>query len=100
MLTLFAGRRGKPDRCSDLTWHEKGFELDINTTILIFMLVGLALQRTPIAYADAIRRAARQTGSMLRSDLAREGVRTRHQHDDSDFHARWPCAAAHADCLC
>jgi short-chain fatty acids transporter len=46
-------------------WHAKGFELDINTTILIFLLVGLALQRTPIAYADAIRRAARQTGSML-----------------------------------
>jgi short-chain fatty acids transporter len=48
-----------------MTWHGKGFELDINTTILIFLLVGLALQRTPIAYADAIRRAARQTGSML-----------------------------------
>ncbi len=48
-----------------MTWYEKGFELDINTTILIFLLVGLALQRTPIAYADAIRRAARQTGSML-----------------------------------
>ncbi len=47
------------------TWHARGFELDINTTILIFLLVGLALQRTPIAYADAIRRAARQTGSML-----------------------------------
>jgi short-chain fatty acids transporter len=48
-----------------MLWHDKGFELDINTTILIFMLVGLALQRTPIAYADAIRRAAQQTGSML-----------------------------------
>ena len=48
-----------------LTWSTKGFELDINTTILIFLLVGLALQRTPIAYADAIRRASRQTGSML-----------------------------------
>lgn len=48
-----------------MTWHAKGFELDINTTILIFLLAGLALQRTPIAYADAIRRAARQTGSML-----------------------------------
>jgi short-chain fatty acids transporter len=47
------------------TWYKKGFELDINTTILIFLLVGLALQRSPIAYADAIRRAARQTGSML-----------------------------------
>jgi len=48
-----------------MTWYSKGFELDINTTILIFLLAGLALQRTPIAYADAIRRAARQTGSML-----------------------------------
>jgi short-chain fatty acids transporter len=48
-----------------MTWHAKGFELDINTTILIFLLIGLALQGTPIAYADAIRRAARQTGSML-----------------------------------
>jgi short-chain fatty acids transporter len=48
-----------------VTWHSKGFELDINTTILIFLLVGLALQRTPIAYADAIRKAAGQTGSML-----------------------------------
>jgi short-chain fatty acids transporter len=48
-----------------MTWHSKGFELDINTTILIFLLAGLALQRTPIAYANAIRKAARQTGSML-----------------------------------
>ncbi|PLZ01696.1 serine--pyruvate aminotransferase [Burkholderia sp. WAC0059] len=48
-----------------MTWHATGFDLDINTTILIFLLIGLALQRTPIGYADAIRRAARQTGSML-----------------------------------
>ncbi len=48
-----------------MTWHAKGVELDINTTILIFLMIGLALQKTPIAYADAIRRAARQTGSML-----------------------------------
>jgi short-chain fatty acids transporter len=41
------------------------FELDINMTILLFFLIGLALQRTPIAYADSIRRAAHQTGSML-----------------------------------
>jgi short-chain fatty acids transporter len=47
-------------------WRKEGsIELDINTTILIFLLIGLALQRTPIAYANAIRRAARQTGSML-----------------------------------
>lgn len=48
-----------------MTWYTKGFELDINTTILLFLLAGLALQRSPIAYAEAIRRAARQTGSML-----------------------------------
>ncbi|QNB13369.1 short-chain fatty acid transporter [Paraburkholderia tropica] len=48
-----------------MEWSEKGFDLDINTTILTFLLIGLALQRTPIAYANAIRRAARQTGSML-----------------------------------
>jgi len=48
-----------------MTWREGKFDLDINTTILIFLLIGLALQRTPIAYANAIRRAARQTGSML-----------------------------------
>lgn len=47
------------------TWFSKGFDLDIDNTILIFLLIGLALQRTPIAYANAIRRAARQTGSML-----------------------------------
>ena len=47
------------------TWSAHGFELDINTTILIFLLVGLALQRTPIAYAESIRRAAAQTGPML-----------------------------------
>jgi short-chain fatty acids transporter len=41
------------------------FELDINMTILLFFLIGLAFQRTPIAYADSIRRAAHQTGSML-----------------------------------
>lgn len=41
------------------------FQLGIEMTILIFFLLGLTLQRTPIAYADAIRRAAHQTGSML-----------------------------------
>jgi short-chain fatty acids transporter len=48
-----------------MEWREHRFDLDINTTILIFLMIGLALQRTPIAYANAIRRAARQTGSML-----------------------------------
>jgi len=46
-------------------WLESKFELDINMTILLFFMAGLVLQRTPFAYADAIRRAAHQTGSML-----------------------------------
>ena len=48
-----------------MTWATKGFDLDINTTILIFLLLGLALQGSPIAYADAIREASAHTGSML-----------------------------------
>lgn len=48
-----------------MTWMQTGFELDINATIMIFLLLGLLLQGTPIAYADCIRRAAQQTGSML-----------------------------------
>ena len=48
-----------------MTWSTKGFELDINTTILIFLLIGLVLQGSPIAYANAIREASSHTGSML-----------------------------------
>jgi short-chain fatty acids transporter len=48
-----------------MSWRAHGFSLDINTTIMIFLLVGLALQGSPIAYANAIRGAAKQTGSML-----------------------------------
>lgn len=48
-----------------VTWSRKGFSLDINNTILIFLLIGLALRGSPIAYADAIREGAKQTGSML-----------------------------------
>lgn len=41
------------------------FDLDINMTILIFLLAGLALQGRPINYANAIRDGVRQTGSMV-----------------------------------
>lgn len=47
-----------------LTWSANGFALDIDATILILVMAGLA-QCTPRAYADAIRRAAGHTGSML-----------------------------------
>ncbi|MFD1561896.1 TIGR00366 family protein [Paraburkholderia silviterrae] len=48
-----------------IDWSTNGFNLGINTMILVFMLIGLVLQRTPIAYAESIRRAAGQTGAML-----------------------------------
>lgn len=48
-----------------MTWYGKGFSLDINTIILIFLLAGMLLQGSPMAYANAIREAAKQTGSML-----------------------------------
>jgi short-chain fatty acids transporter len=48
-----------------MTWSTKGFDLDINTMILIFLLIGLALQGSPIAYADSVRAGAKQTGSMI-----------------------------------
>lgn len=48
-----------------IDWSTHGFNLGINTMILVFMLIGLLLQRTPIAYAESIRRAAGQTGAML-----------------------------------
>ncbi len=41
------------------------FALDINMTILIFLLVGLALQGRPINYANAVRDGVKQTGSMI-----------------------------------
>ena len=80
-----------------MSWHDKGFELDINTTILIFLLVGLALQRTPIAYADAIRRAARQTGSMLLQYPRDNGHHERDRFGISDRQSlRGDCNAGHA----
>ena len=41
------------------------FELDINMIILLFLLAGLALQRTPKAYAGAIKHAAEHIGGMV-----------------------------------
>lgn len=46
-------------------WLTTGFSLDINSVIFIFMLLGLALHWTPIAYVRAINDAARITGPLL-----------------------------------
>jgi short-chain fatty acids transporter len=48
-----------------LTWRRNGFALDINAVIFIFLLLGLALHATPIAYVGAINAAARVTGPLL-----------------------------------
>ncbi len=41
------------------------FTLDINTVIFIFLTLGLLLHGSPVAYADAVKNAARQTGGMM-----------------------------------
>jgi len=49
-----------------LTMLLKGtLSLDINTIIFIFILLGLALHRSPIEYGTAIRQAAKLTGSFM-----------------------------------
>jgi short-chain fatty acids transporter len=47
------------------TWIRSGFSLDINSVIFMFLLLGLLLHWTPIAYVRAIDRAARITGPLL-----------------------------------
>ena len=45
---------------------ERGtFHLDINSLILIFLALGLLLHFRPVAYAGAVQKAARVTGSLL-----------------------------------
>jgi short-chain fatty acids transporter len=39
--------------------------VDINLVIFLFLIAGLALHGSPLAYADAVKAAARQTGSMM-----------------------------------
>ncbi|MDR3516653.1 MAG: TIGR00366 family protein [Azospirillaceae bacterium] len=46
-------------------WLEKGVSVELNTLILLFLLAGMALQKSPVAYADAVREAARQSGSII-----------------------------------
>ncbi len=40
-------------------------DFDINFIIFLFLTAGLALHRTPIAYAEAVKDAARQTGALM-----------------------------------
>ena len=46
-------------------WLQGTLAFDVNMIILIFLIGGIALHGTPIAYGDAMRNAAKQTGGMM-----------------------------------
>jgi short-chain fatty acids transporter len=46
-------------------WIRHGFSLDLNSVIMILLLLGLLLHWTPAAYVAAVQRAARITGSLI-----------------------------------
>jgi short-chain fatty acids transporter len=46
-------------------WWSKGFFLDLNSVILLGLLLGLVLHWRPIAYVDAVKNAARVSGSLI-----------------------------------
>ena len=46
-------------------WRKAGFSLDLNSVIIILFLSGLLLHWRPAAYIDAVRHAARITGSLI-----------------------------------
>jgi short-chain fatty acids transporter len=46
-------------------WLQGTFTFDVNMVILIFLIGGIALHGTPVAYGAAMRNAAKQTGGMM-----------------------------------
>jgi short-chain fatty acids transporter len=48
-----------------VAWWQGLFVLDVNAVIFIFLIAGIALHGTPVAYGAAMRNAARQTGGMM-----------------------------------
>jgi short-chain fatty acids transporter len=46
-------------------WLQGALALDVNMVILIFLIAGIALHGSPVAYGAAMRNAARQTGGMM-----------------------------------
>jgi short-chain fatty acids transporter len=46
-------------------WHRAGFYLDINSVIMIFLLLGVAFHWRPIKYVEAVKHAARITGPLI-----------------------------------
>ena len=48
-----------------LRFRQKGFNLDINTVNLLFLMLGLLLHKTPMAYARAIAMGTKSTAGIL-----------------------------------
>ena len=46
-------------------WHSKGFTLELNSMIMICLLLGLLCHWRPVAYVDAVKNAARITGPLV-----------------------------------
>jgi len=46
-------------------WFQGAFTVDVNMIILIFLIGGIALHGTPVAYGNAMKNAAKQTGGMM-----------------------------------
>jgi len=46
-------------------WRAKGFVFDLNTVIMLCLMLGLIFHWRPVAYVDAVRNAARVTGSLI-----------------------------------
>ena len=46
-------------------WLQGTLSLDVNMVILVFLIGGIALHGSPVAYGAAMRNAARQTGGMM-----------------------------------
>jgi short-chain fatty acids transporter len=48
-----------------VAWMSGQLTVDINLVIFLFLIAGLALHGSPVNYGDAVKNAARQTGSMM-----------------------------------
>lgn len=46
-------------------WASKGPTIDVNTIIWIFLILGIALHASPVAYVGAVNNASKQVGSMI-----------------------------------
>ncbi len=46
-------------------WSQGALTFDVNMIILIFLIGGIALHGTPVAYGAAMKNAAKQTGGMM-----------------------------------